>query len=192
MDFTARLPSSLDQAMTLFTLRRFGASGEFITAANAGDLELRGTVADDKIEALVEALGTLTGAVHAGGRHWALNSGVHEHADIRSAEAHLGGPYTTPGADRSTWSFGGDVADHVVQALYLLDEHVGVKRIQEETERPIAKVMDAMKMLQEAGVVRKFRTPGDHSASGETYGLARTVRDKIDRTIKVDTGTASL
>ncbi len=185
MDFVARLPHGIDQAMTLFQMRRLGVSGEFITAANASDVQLRGTVPDDNLDRLAEALNEHKGAIHAGERHIALLGGsVADHPDIESAEKHLGGPYTMPGTSRATWAFGGDTADHVVQVLYLDEGRMGIKSIQEHTGRPIEHVMKAVKALVEAGTVRRYRKPGDTSPSGEEYGLARTVHDTINSTIQ--------
>ncbi len=184
MDFVARLPHGIDQAMTLFQMRRIGVAGEFINAANASDVQLRGTVPDDRIDDLATALQQHKGALHVGDRHIALLGGsVQDHDGIQTAEAHLGGPYTMPGTSRATWAFGGDTADHVVQVLFLCDDRLGIKAIQQETARPIEHVMKAVKALVEAGTVRRYRKPGDTSPSGEEYGLARTVQDSIKSTI---------
>lgn len=181
MEFIARLPSNLDQAMTLFQMRRLGATGEYATAAGASDVQLRGEVPDDRFDDLVAAFSQYQGAIHAGDRHIALTGGSHtKHDSIAEAEAHLGGPFTMPGTTRATWAYGGDVADHIVQILYQSEEHLGTKSVVEATGRRPEEVMKSLKHLIEDGVVRRFRAQGDISASAEQYGLARTVRDKID------------
>lgn len=180
MEFTARLPSGLDRAMTLFQLRRLKAAGEFITAAGATDMQLIGNVPDDRLDDLVEAMSAHRGALHAKDRHVALLAGhIEEHGSIEEAEQHLGGPFTVPGTTRATWAFGGDAMDHIVQVLYLTEGHLGMRNIVEETGRRGEEVMQGMKRLIADGVVRKFRTGGGGTAD-EEFGLARNIRDRID------------
>jgi hypothetical protein len=182
--FRARLPASLDQAMTLFTLRRLRATGEFVVAPGASDMEMVGEVADEKLDDLVNALVAYKGAIHAGERHISMNDGITECTSVEEAEAHMGGPYTMPGASRAVWAYGSDVRDHIIQLLYTSEDRLGMRVIVETTERPAQHIMKAMQSLIEDGTIRKFRKPGDTSPTGEEFGLARTTKDHIARLIK--------
>lgn len=183
--FIARLPQGLDQAMTLFQLRRIGASGEYAVAPNAKDMHLIGSVPDGKADALVEAFAAYKGAVHVGDRHVALlGKSTEEKATIEEAEAHLGGPFTIPGTTRATWAFGGDAADHVVQILYLADRHMGMREIVESAARRPEETMKAVKALVADGTARRFRTSGGGTVD-EEYGLARAARERIDSAMRI-------
>lgn len=183
MRFTARIHGEVDQAMTLFQLRRIGANGDFILAPKGGtDVQIIGDVPGDKFDALVQGLCSMKGAIHAEGRHVRLTGGGHEdHDSILAAEEPFGGPFTIPGSTRATWSFGGDVADHIVQVLHADEEHIPVTVLRERLNVGIERVVPALKQLTADGVVRKFR----HEDGSDAYGLARAVRDRIDATMEV-------
>ncbi|MGB1586414.1 MAG: hypothetical protein ACPHID_05155 [Thermoplasmatota archaeon] len=173
MDFVARLLGPADGAMLLFQLRRVGASAEVEAPAKGGsDVQLRGTVPDDKVDALVEALNNLQGALHVGDRHWRLGSGAAP--SLEAAEEGLPGPFTVPGTTRSTWSFGGDELDRVAQRLYL-DGKQDVKTLHEATGLRVEEVMRALQSLTADQSVRKYRVDGP-----EQYDLANAVRARID------------
>lgn len=175
MDFTARLQGQIDHAMLLFQLRRIGAQARVIMPPKGGsDAQLIGTVPDDKVDALVETL-PAPGAVHAGGRHIALRKdGAQEHGSVREAEAHLGGPYTVEGVERSVWSYGGDLRDHLVQQLFFEDRQMSAAELKKDSDRAIDAVMGALKKLAAEGTVRKYRKDGK-----ELYGLAGDVQSQI-------------
>ena len=176
MDFVARLIGPADGAMLLFSLRRVGATAEVEAPAKGGrDTQLRGTVPDDKVDALVEALFGLKGALHVGDRHWILGQGPVE--SLEAAEQGLPGPYTVPGTTRSTWSFGGDEVDRVAQSLYF-DGKQDVKALHGSTGLRVEEVMRALQALTADQTVRKYRADGP-----EQYDLAGTVRSRIERAI---------
>ncbi len=179
MRYVARLPSDLDPQMTLFNLRRAGATATFDRPSGAADCQVVGDVPDDKVETLANALGQHNGALHAGERHFRLDGQASEVDTIEAAEAHLGGPFTVIGKPRSAWSFGDQPRDHVVQVLYHADEHMQMREIVEQTGLRAELVMKAMKQLSNDDIVRKFRKPGDLSPTGETFGLAREIKTKI-------------
>ncbi len=179
MRYVARLPADLDPQMTLFQLRRVGATADFDRPSGAADLQVTGEVVDEKVEQLAEGLGGHKGALHAGERHWRLGGGAQAAKDIEEAEAHLGGPYTVLGFPRSAWSFGDAARDHIVQVLFHAGDHMQMREIVEATGLRGEVVMKAMKQLSNDDIVRKFRKPGDLSPTGETFGLAREVKTKI-------------
>lgn len=175
MDFTARLVGQVDHAMLLFQLRRIRADARVVMPPKGGsDVQLVGTVPEEKVDDLVKAL-PAPGAVHAGGRHFAIGrDGVEEHGSVREAEAHLGGPYTVEGVERSAWSFGGDLRDHLVQQLYFAEEKMTAAELKQDSDRAIDLVMGALKKLAAEGTVRKYRAEG-----GEAYALASDARQQI-------------
>lgn len=179
MDFVARLErTSVDPNMLLFQLRRCKADAEFVEPPKGGDdVQVRGSVDDERVDDLLETLKGVPGAVHVGDRHVATGNGLKEHASIEEAEAHLGGPYTAPGTTRATWSYGGNVMDHVVQTLYFADEELDAKALGEATGLRMEQVMRALKDLTGNGTVRRYRREGQRV---EAYGLARAERERID------------
>lgn len=176
MDFVARLLGPADGAMLLFSLRRVGATAEVETPAKGGsDVQLRGTVPDDKIDALVAALNGLQGALHVDGTHWRLGQGAV--ATLEEAEDGLPGPYTVVGTTRSTWSFGGDVVDRLVQSLFYSGK-CDVKTLHETTGLRVEDVMRGIQTLTKDRVVRKYRVDGP-----EQYDVAGDVRSRLDRAV---------
>lgn len=182
MRYVARLPADLDPQMTLFQLRRVGATADFDRPSAAEDVQVTGDVPDDKVDALAEALAPHKGALHVGDRHFKLAGAAEEVDDIPAAEEHLGGPFTVIDKPRSAWAFGDPARDHVVQVLYFAEDHMQMRDIVETTGLRPELVMKAMKQLTNDDVVRKFRKPGDLSPTGETFGLAREVKSKIAST----------
>ena len=181
MEFVARLRSKeADRAMLLFQLRRIQSTGTFVDAPKSGsDMEVRGEVPEDRVDALITLLGTMHGALHVGDRHVTLGAGT-DHATVQEAEADLGGPYTDLARDRAAWSFGGDADDHLVQDLFFEGE-ADVKTLHERTGLRVEVVITALRRLTADGVVRKYRRPVETGGHQETYDLAGSVRSTLER-----------
>ena len=175
MDFTARLlRDGLDEAMLLFQLRRTGATATFVHPPKGGsDVQVTGTVSDEKATALLEALTGRSGALHLDGRHWLLKDGS-EAASIEEAEEGLPGPWTVPGTTRADWSFGGDAMDQVVQALALHGRQ-DIKGLHERTGLRVEEVMRAIQSLTSNQTARRYRVP----EGPEQYDIAGPVRAKL-------------
>ncbi len=171
MNFIARLRrDGVDQAMLLFRLRAVAQDVRVITPPKGGsDLQVVGTTQD--IEGLAAALPE--GALHVGDQHLRVPSGE-RHDSIESAEADLGGPFTTPGVTRDRWSFGDDLQDHLVQILHATDR-MTMTQLRESAGVRVDLAIQAIKPLVTSGVVRRYRLEGE-----ESYGLSNDTRASLN------------